>query len=118
MSLTWSEVEGWFKSFIAKGETDLLKVSAIMGEALPIIDAACNAVGGPIANEVVSVLAAISNTLTVVQTAAEPASQAVAAGTITATQAASLAVASANAIAAVKANAAMIGEDMRGGHNH
>jgi len=110
MSLSWNEVETFYhnvctklKADFAELETILGKASKIMGEALPVVDAACSAVGGPVAGDVIAVLTAINSTVNVVESAVAPANQILASGTITATQAANLAVAAVQAVSGTKA---------------
>ena len=108
MSLTASSVQAWIRDLIAKGETDLTKAEAMFGEIFPILEAACAAVGGPVADEVVAILNATTNVVKIAQTVAQPVAAAAAAdpSTITATEAANIAVAASAAVASIKSTIA------------
>ena len=107
MSLTASSVQAWIRALIAKGETDLTKAEALFGEIFPILEAGCAAVGGPVADEAVVVLNAITNVVKVAQTVAQPVAAAAAdPSTITATEAANIAVAASAAVKAIKSTVA------------
>jgi hypothetical protein len=124
MSLTWNDVETCYhnlctklKADFADLETILTKAQGIMSEALPIVDAACSAVGGPVGTDVMAVLTAVNATVNVVQSAVQPAGQVLAAGTITATQAANIAVAAAQALSASKTAVATAAAAIDAGHH-
>lgn len=105
MSLTASSIKTFFDNLIAKGETDLVKIQSFIAEVFPIIEAATDVVGGPKADAVVTALNAVSSVVTMAQTVAQPVAAA-APSTITATEAANIAVATVQAVAGVKSTVA------------
>lgn len=105
MSLTASSIKTFFDNLIAKGETDLVKIQSFIAEVFPIIEAATEVVGGPKADAIVTALNAVSSVVTMAQTVAQPVAAA-APSTITATEAANIAVATVQAVAGVKSTVA------------